>query len=155
MPKTQLPYILSALIIPYDDFIRMKSCVVACANEGKYVAAEEHLDEADAAAIEHPADCLFERAAVEDLKPRRGTDGKTTLILVEPNIEHLICRRHRQVNTARPHFKTSEDLSMSLVRPKLPAAILFFLFFLFFFPFFLSLIASAMQICVDVGAMKD
>jgi hypothetical protein len=41
MAKAELAYILAALVIPYNDFIGVESCVIASANQRKDVASEE------------------------------------------------------------------------------------------------------------------
>ena len=51
------------------------------------------------------AEDLFEGAAVEDLEAGGGSHRKAALVLVESNVEHLVCRRSRQIYPARPHPK--------------------------------------------------
>jgi hypothetical protein len=51
MSKAELPNVFSPLIIPDNHLIRLKARVIACADERKNVAAEEHFDETNSPAI--------------------------------------------------------------------------------------------------------
>jgi hypothetical protein len=46
---------------------------------------------------------LLEGAAVEDLEASGGANREAALVLVKSNVEHLVCRRSRQIYPARPH----------------------------------------------------
>jgi len=46
---------------------------------------------------------LFEGAAIKHLEPCSRPDSKTALVLVESDVEHLICRRRRQIDPTRSH----------------------------------------------------
>lgn len=61
----------------------------AAADEDKDVAPEQHLDDADAADVDIPAEDLAEWVAVEDPEPSFRAGGEVTVILVEGEVEEV------------------------------------------------------------------
>jgi len=51
VPETELAYIFSSLIVPDNDFVRVKSRVIARTNKCENVASEQHFHESDTPAI--------------------------------------------------------------------------------------------------------
>lgn len=79
------------MVVPDHDLIRRVAWVgtaTAAADEGEYVAAEEHVDEADAAAgAELAAENLAEGVAVVDAEALVGSGGEAAGVLVEGEVE--------------------------------------------------------------------
>lgn len=78
------------MVVPDHDLVDRVLRVGSAPDEGEYVAAEEHLDQSDAATRpEVAAEDLAEGIAVVDSEPHVGSDGEAAIVLVEREVEEV------------------------------------------------------------------
>ena len=76
------------MVVPDHDLVWRVARVAPAADQGEDVAAEEHLNDTDAAVGKVAAVGLLEGVAVEDAEPRVRPAGEAALVLVEADVEH-------------------------------------------------------------------
>ena len=82
------------VVVPDHHLVRRVPRVAAAADEGKDVATEEHLHDADAAVGEVSTVGLLEGVAVEDAEAGVRSAREAALVLVEAHIKHCA---HKEV----------------------------------------------------------
>ena len=102
----ELPDAAALVVVPDHDLVRRVVGIIAAADEREYVAAEQHLDDADTpspgtaadagagSAVAHggkvPAEDLAEGVAVVDAEARLGARREAAVVLVEGDVEEVL-----------------------------------------------------------------
>ena len=94
-PEGELADAPALVVVPYHDLVGRVLRIGSSADEGEYVASEEHLHDGDPAVEIAPED-LAERVAVEDQEAAVGADGEAGVVLVEGEVEQRRRRRRRR-----------------------------------------------------------
>ena len=89
-PEAELADASVLMVVPDHHLGGRVARVLTAAHECKDIAAEEHLDDADAARAEVTPEGLLERVAVVDAEPGVGAAREAAVVLVEPNVEELV-----------------------------------------------------------------
>lgn len=91
------------------DLIERVLRIGPAADQGEYVAAEQHLDGANAAVVEIAAEDLAEGVAVVDPEAAVGACGEAAVVLVEGHMEKIRSREGGPVKEVRVRVRARDD----------------------------------------------
>lgn len=97
------------MVVPNHDLIERVLRIGPAADQGEYVAAEQHLDGADAAVFEIAAEDLAEGVAVVDPEAAVGAGGEAAVVLVEGHVEKIRSREGGPVKEIRVRVRARDD----------------------------------------------